>query len=117
VKPRTNTFPQSAGGEGDRRTTQMEQVARRVGRKWATEYRESLVQDHRAPTGGWPGTLTEARAVAHRSACADGARNCLSGLTAIEKELFARLINTFARSVWLNSATRDAPEPPNEETE
>lgn len=88
-------------------------VAKDAGASWARRCREALLQQGRAASGGWPGTLSEARAIATAS---------LAGMPAGstdnngygDREAFARLINACARRAWLGSAQKEPPEPPDE---
>jgi hypothetical protein len=74
-----------------------------VGDAWVDHVREHLRMDNRATTGGWPGTLREARArtyahlatVRHRSVSPD------------ELELATRAVYDRARHRWLASALVD----------
>lgn len=111
-------LPSSAGGTGraDAHPIWLEQATSEAGRLWAQQYRAVLMQERRAPSGGWPGTLTEARSVA--SACLAGVVvSRAPRFTPKELDLAARLVNASARRDWLIAATRETPEPPFDDEE
>lgn len=75
------------------------------GRCWALGVRTTLVSDRRRPCGGWPGTLSEARA---RVALAVFPWQTFEGEeppTPEQREDAARLVYASARSTWM--MTRD----------
>ena len=74
--------------------TEADSVA--LGDAWVEVVRHDLRVDHRPITGGWPGTMTEARA--RTWAHFHGA------LTADELELAARAVYGRARRRWLARA-------------
>lgn len=82
-----------------------------AGQKWAERFRAGLLRDGRVASGGWPGTLTEARTVAATYLRDDGHAPQLRGLSITEFDGFARMVNASARQGWLAWAARDAPEP------
>jgi len=73
----------------------------RTGRDWATRVREVYVAERRAPSGGWPGTMTEARARVGLALDRDSASRGWDGLTVSQRETVARLIYSSARSTWM----------------
>lgn len=89
-------------------------AAREAGASWARRCREGLLQQGRAASGGWPGTLTEARAIATAQLAIwpAGTRRGNDGYG--DREAFARLINACARRAWLGSAQKEPPEPPDD---
>ena len=72
-----------------------------LGHAWAEELRAALHREGRSATGGWPGTMREAR----RRCAAYGAL----GVGGQDPEGFARAMNAAARRHWL--VLRDRPEP------
>ena len=78
-----------------------------VGDAWVARVRRDLRKDNRAPTGGWPGTMREARAATYAHfADADAVRR-YGAPTASELELAARTAYDHARKQWLASASVD----------
>ena len=84
--------------------------ASQIGDSWAKEYLLDLQTHSRAPVGGWPGTMSEARSrVATQLAIA---------LTPLRLQELARIANLAARRGWQNAcepdleigATEDGPE-------
>ena len=117
VKLQVQKVSARALGGMERRATLLEKVADEAGRKWAERYRQVLLRDRRALTGGWPGTLTEARAVASKY-LSTAVMSCSPlGPTAVERERLARMINASARRDWLESAARESSEPMGDEEE
>lgn len=71
-----------------------ESRAEESGRAWADAVREGLEREGRRAAGGWPGTVSEARArVADLGEPA--------GASAGERDRLARVIYHAARSFWL----------------
>ena len=64
-----------------------------AGREWAGAVRERLDEEGRAATGGWPGTMTEARA---RASQLDSALSH----SPQERSRLARILYTAAKSSW-----------------
>jgi hypothetical protein len=79
------------------RRAQLEQGAIAAGERWADRCRESLLQQGRRPSGGWPGTVREARALV-----AAHFKTELSGPapTFEELELAAKISYARARRHW-----------------
>ena len=77
----------------------MEEEAAHAGSVWAMDVRDALVADGRRAAGGWPGTMTEARARA------DG----LSGkaLAPEERHRLGRIVYAAARVAWGATASRE----------
>jgi len=89
-------------------------VAKEAGARWARRCREGLQLQGRVASGGWPGTLSEARAIAtaQMALLPAGSRDKNTGYG--DREAFARLINASARRAWLGSAQKEPPEPPDD---
>ncbi len=71
-----------------------------LGRRWAESVRESLADEGRPACGGWPGTVSEARARVHGEATSPS-----------EHERLARLLYDAARAFWLQNRDPLAAEP------
>ncbi|MEM9070080.1 MAG: hypothetical protein AAGE52_16350 [Myxococcota bacterium] len=76
---------------------QREEAAAEAGRTWAGKLRSTLAAEGRAAAGGWPGTMSEARArlpfpLGH-------------GLGAEELARLTRVLYHAARDTWLSKAT------------
>jgi hypothetical protein len=90
---------------------QLSERARLVGEDWASRLREAMRMEMRPACGGWPGTLSEARAhvaflLVRKLPAAEQAR-----VTEQEREQAARLVYSSARSAWLQNRQ---PEPDEE---
>lgn len=86
------------------RQTALAQLADDEGLRWAKARIGELEADGRLPEGGWPGTLTEARAhVAYRGR--------LLEMTAAESTAAARRVYEVARRAW-TAATKPARDRP-----
>jgi hypothetical protein len=77
--------------------------AERLGRSWAAELRAALAREKRRASGGWPGTLAEARVHVARALRVQG----LQVATSQESEGAARLMYASARSAWLATCEPD----------
>lgn len=77
-----------------------------AGKTWAGEVRDALQRDGRRAIGMWPGTLTEARALAELviGSAPSGAAS------REEREEVARTLYAAARRSWLESREADPPE-------
>ncbi len=70
-----------------------------LGRAWERELSDAVRNEGRAVSGGWPGTMSEARM---------RVANCLEPeLVALDRESLARDVYAAARSAWRSRATRD----------
>ncbi|MBI4702516.1 MAG: hypothetical protein HY744_15460 [Deltaproteobacteria bacterium] len=83
--------------------------ARAAGKQWAQRWRETLRQDGRRVVGGWPGTLSEARARAHAHFCAALLRAGMAELTSSELDRAARATYACARDDWLSRDKHEDP--------
>ncbi|HSO00124.1 MAG TPA: hypothetical protein VLS89_17650 [Candidatus Nanopelagicales bacterium] len=90
--------PKGGEREPDARQAGLEQGAITTGELWADRWRESLRLQGRRASGGWPGTMTEARALvaAYFSAAPVG-----PALTCHELESAARISYARAKHHWL----------------
>jgi hypothetical protein len=76
-----------------------------LGRTWAEEQRASLHRDGRAASGGWPGTLREARMRVERLLLqASISPRSLALVTADDREEAARAAYASARQEWCRRA-------------
>jgi len=87
------------------RMARLESAAVAVGLAWAASCTEQLRKEGRRTTGGWPGTLSEARTrvTAHLHAHLDRGFILTNG----EIEKLAKAAYSAARSDWLSKASRD----------
>ena len=85
----------------------LSQSALEVAERWALRVRMEALQEQRVTMGGWPGTLSEARAVV--------VGQLLPGLSAegrrevglVDREQMARFVYRSARSWWRRMEGRD----------
>jgi hypothetical protein len=83
--------------------TGLEQGAIATGERWADRCREALRQQGRRASGGWPGTVTEARALVSAHFAAE-----LGPLTYDELQSAAKLSYTRAKRQWLAREAADS---------
>jgi hypothetical protein len=81
-----------------------------IGEAWAIRSQRELRAQGREVAGGWPGTMTEARAVT-LAYFASPAGHALTPLSREELEHVARAANAHARAVWRAVAVSDEGEP------
>jgi hypothetical protein len=98
------------GGAKSARQASIEASAASLGRTWAARCRHELRSEGRPASGGWPGTLSEARARVGRRLVveASGQRSELL-INDAESELAARLAYSSARAEWLRLAEPELP--------
>ena len=72
-----------------------------VGQKWVETLREELKREGRAVEGGWPGTMSEARARVGGQVSRMLARRRLSPLASEELASASRAAYDHARRTWL----------------
>ena len=82
-------------------TKEVEAGSTAAGARWAASWRDDLRKQGRPASGGWPGTLSEARAQVAAIFVRDA-------LTLQERELAARAVYAAARRDWLS---HEEPEP------
>jgi hypothetical protein len=73
------------------------ETAKAAGQRWAEREREALEREGRLPEGGWPGTLTEAKAIAVSLRARSGAAQAL---TADELVSFTHETYAQAKRAW-----------------
>jgi hypothetical protein len=82
-------------------------TSRDVGRTWAMGMFDDLQRDGRAVSGGWPGTMSEARGRARVFADAALSRQSLPPITHVELAEAARVTYDSAKALWFGSRVRD----------
>lgn len=82
-----------------------ERVAKAAGRQWAEQLRTELIDSNRRLDGTWPGTVTEARAIA--SAWLSAGKCPVAALQSAQLDRFSRLINAQARKWWFERTVRE----------
>lgn len=76
--------------------------ARQAGQQWALSQRNAFVDDDRMPSGGWPGTMTEARARVALALQLGRAGYGRDRLDPAQGEAVARLVYSSARDTWMS---------------
>jgi hypothetical protein len=85
----------------------LENAALTAGEQWALSYRDEMRGQGRPIAGGWPGTLSEARA--RVAACLRLQERHGSTVTSAELTWLAKTAYARARRQWLAVAERDGP--------
>jgi hypothetical protein len=85
---------------GDTRGSVLEQAAREAAHSWTLACAAQLELERRNAEGGWPGTMTEARARAFAHATTALAARSMAALTHEECARLARLTYDEARKSW-----------------
>lgn len=102
--------PVAAEAAKSPRQTTIEAGATALGRTWAARCRHELQREGRAASGGWPGTLSEARArVGRRLVVEQRGRRSELPITDAEREVAARLAYATARAEWLRHVEPEGP--------
>jgi len=89
------------GADGSSRlSVELRQCAQVAGERWASQVREMTMEEHRQVTGGWPGTMSEARYVvaAHVASRWDPLQRPQLG--AANEEALACVVYSSARCWW-----------------
>lgn len=81
-----------------------------VGTGWSVALRTSLKQQGRAAAGGFPGTMSEARAHVNRALPTALSTAKMPVLSSEEREWSARVVYANARKDWLAHGDRDEDE-------
>jgi hypothetical protein len=87
----------------------IEETAAALGRTWAVRRRRDLHGEGRAASGGWPGTLHEARALVHHALPGEMRGRKMNAITEVEREMAVRTAYANARDEWRRHVD---PEPP-----
>lgn len=90
----------------DTREDIVDAAARAEAQAWVFACRGALIEDGRSVSGGWPGTLTEARARASHVVGRALARRSQPALTNAELGTVARLTYREARAAWIRVVGR-----------
>ena len=99
-----------AKSDGSERSALLEQRAVTGGQVWARKTRQDFHDEGRRAAGGWPGTMSEARARVAEFVLPWMARKGMVAATSAEYEQAARVLYASARSTWLAQRDReDAP--------
>ena len=91
----------------DRIASLLDRRAAREGRVWAAEVRAAVLGQRRAAAGGWPGTLSEARARLAAMVLPRLALPASTTLMSSARESAARILYDSARRVWLAQRERE----------
>lgn len=90
----------------DARRALVEQVANSAGELWASWWRAELERQGRAVAGGWPGTLSEARARVLEAVLPEVRKLGMREMSFEERELAAKILYATARRRWLSRRKR-----------
>lgn len=91
----------------DKRRAFLDSNSASVGTDWSVALRSSLKQQGRAAAGGFPGTISEARAHVNRTLPRALSSAAMSVLSSDEREWSARVVYASARKDWLANGARD----------
>jgi hypothetical protein len=86
----------------------MARAATSVGESWAQTWLAELALEQRGATGGWPGTISQARSRVRVALASELSRARFAPAAAQEIDETARAAYARARQVWLASASADA---------
>jgi hypothetical protein len=111
LKPRPPTEPPAPPetARAASRRAFIEETAAALGRTWAVRRRRDLHGEGRAASGGWPGTLHEARALVHHALPGEMRGRKMNAITEVEREMAVRTAYANARDEWRRHVD---PEPP-----
>lgn len=107
MKPGREILAPATNGLLGRRTG-LDTLANLVGNGWAKQILDELRREGRSPVGGWPGTISEARA--RLSSYRGPEARALAPLGHDEREYVARGLYACARATWLAHAQPDPDE-------
>lgn len=91
----------------EKRQMLVARVAQVAAAAWIASYFDALARESRTVSGGWPGTLSEARARASAAAARALAAESMPALTHDELAHAARLTNAEARRAWQRSCVAE----------
>ncbi len=109
MKPVREVATSPTGGVLGRRAG-LDALGALVGDAWAKHTLDELRREGRSPVGGWPGTISEARA--RLSSFRGPEARALGPLGHDEREYVARGLYARARTTWLAHAQPDPDERP-----
>lgn len=95
---------------GETRRAFLDENSASVGTDWSVALRSSLKSQGRAAAGGFPGTMSEARAYVNRSLPRALSSAAMPVLSSDEREWSARIVYASARKDWLANGARDEDE-------
>ncbi len=81
--------------------------AEAAGRSWAAAIRAAIHREKRRASGGWPGTMTEARHRASNQLLHHQEFERYGVVSAQSREVAARMVYAAARSAWLQCRDPD----------
>jgi hypothetical protein len=82
-----------------------------AGTNWAASWREDLRKQGRPAAGGWPGTLSEARAHVTSFFLRELRQRSMLALTPEEREWTAKAAYAAARQDWLSHGEHEEEDP------
>ncbi len=85
----------------------LDEASKNLGRTWAEWWFEDLRRQGRPVTGGWPGTISEARARARAHMQIVLTQRALPPMTQNELTEAARVAYNSARDLWFGCRVRD----------
>lgn len=91
----------------DKRQMVVARAAQAAAVSWTASMFDALARERRSVSGGWPGTLSEARVRARAEAARELAAESMAALTHEELALAARLTNAEARRAWQRNRVSD----------
>ncbi len=114
MKPAGGPAAETPAGDGSRKRVGPEaarftESAIALGQTWAEERRAELHREGRRASGGWPGTLREARLRVERLLSGKLSPRTLAAVTWDEREEAARTAYASARVAWCRRAEPEAP--------
>jgi len=98
-----------ARSTGAFRRAALERMALATGEQWALSYRAEVRESGRAIAGGWPGTLSEARARVAGACSRTASKQRWTNVTPAELDWLAKAAYAMAKRRWLAVAARDEP--------
>jgi len=99
--------PSPTDDKPNARRVLLTQASPRLGQSWAEGWFEELRRQERPVTGGWPGTMSEARGRTRAHVDALLTQRNMPPLTDVELAEAARVAYDSARAVWFGSRVRD----------
>jgi hypothetical protein len=106
-KPAADSDPAAARAAS--RRAFIEQTASALGRTWAEGCRRDLHREGRPASGGWPGTLHEARSLVHHALPVEMEGRRMNAINEAERELAVRTAYASARDEWRRHLDPEAP--------
>jgi hypothetical protein len=106
--PKPTAPPDDTGNASSRRGF-IEETATTLGRTWAVGCRRDLQREGRPASGGWPGTLREARALVEHAFPVEMQGRRMNAITEVERELAVRTAYASARNEWRRHVEPEGP--------